>query len=60
MIFTQPAIWLLVHYLAHIASRAVISHHVEVIEGLESVVELRHELMIDLALDFFFSNYKAC
>ena len=60
MIFAQSAVCLLIHDLAHVPTRAVICYHVEVIKGLESVVELRHELMIDLALNFFFSDDKAC
>ena len=60
MVFCQPAICLLVHDLAHVTTRAIIRYHIKVIEGLESIVELRDELMIDLALNFFFSDYEAC
>ena len=60
MVFGQSTICLLVHDLAHVTTRAIICYHVEVVKGLESIVELRDELMIDLALDFFFSDYEAC
>ena len=59
MFLAQPPVWLLVHDFAHVTTWAVVCDHVEVVEGLESIVELCDKLMIDLALDFFFSNYKA-
>ena len=60
VIFAQSAICLLVHDFAHVTARAVICHHVELIESLKSIVELRHKLMVNLALDLLLSDYEAC
>ena len=60
VIFAQSAICLLVHDFTHVTARAVIGHHVQIVESLESIVELRHKLMVNLALDLLFSDYEAC
>lgn len=58
-IFRQPALWLLVQYCPHISSRTVVRHHVEILECLEGVMQFRHELVVDLSLDFLFRDNEA-
>ena len=59
MVLAKPSLHLLVHHRAHVASRTVVSYHVEVFEGLEGVMQLGYEPMINLALDLFLCYHKS-
>ena len=59
LLLSKPSIALLIYHSSHVSSWTVVCDHVEILKSLEGVVELGHELMINLALDLFFSDDKS-
>ena len=58
MRLAQSPIHLLVNDRAHVAARAIVCHHVQIFEGLEGIVQLRHKPMVYLSLDLLLSDHK--
>ena len=56
MVLGESLIRLLVDDRTHVTAWVVIGDHVEVLKGLECVVKLSDESMIDFALNFFFGD----
>ena len=54
----QSARRLLIDHVSHIARGTIICHHVEVLEGLEGIVQLGDKLMIDLTLNLLIGDHE--
>jgi len=59
MLLGQLTLWLLVDDAAHVASWIIVCDHIQVLKGLERIVQFGHEAVINLALDFFLRNHES-